>query len=82
MLAFRVYDRFARAYWPTVLPSSYHFGLVVLKFVIAGTFAITVAYLSRRYFEEWFLQRKDRIVWREPSPEASQEEIAGLPAAS
>jgi peptidoglycan/LPS O-acetylase OafA/YrhL len=84
MLAFRIYDRFARAYWPTMLPGSYHFGLVVLKFVIAGSAAIAGAYLSRRYFEEWFLQWKDRIVWSQPSHERlpSSQEVPSLSAAS
>jgi len=30
--------------------------------VVAGGLAIGVAYLSRRYFEEKFLQLKDRLV--------------------
>jgi len=36
LLAFRIYDRVIRAYWPSLLPSSYHFGLVLLKFAVAG----------------------------------------------
>jgi peptidoglycan/LPS O-acetylase OafA/YrhL len=63
VLAFRMYDRIVRSYWPALLPASYHFGLVVLKFTIAGGAAVGAAYLSRRYVEEWFLQLKDRLVW-------------------
>lgn len=61
LLAFRIYDRVIRAYWPHLLPTTYHFGLVLLKFAVAGSGAVGVAYLSRRYFEEPFLRLKDRI---------------------
>ncbi len=62
MLAFRVYDRICRAYLPQLIPSSYHFGLVVLRFALGGGGAIAVAYLSRRFFEERFLRLKDSLV--------------------
>jgi len=62
ILAFRIYDRICVRYWPGLIPSSVHFELVLLKFVVAGGLAIGVAYLSRRYFEEKFLQLKDRLV--------------------
>jgi peptidoglycan/LPS O-acetylase OafA/YrhL len=85
LLAFRIYDRVIRAYWPSLLPSSYHFGLVLLKFAVAGGGAVGAAYLSRRYFEERFLLFKDRIGWSRgvrPDVLVSTQQRAGLPAAS
>jgi len=38
-----------------------HFGLVVLRFFVAGGIAVALAYLSRRYFEETFLQMKGKV---------------------
>lgn len=62
LLAFRMYDRICRLYAPQWIPSNDHFGLVLLRFTIAGTGAIAVAYLSRRFFEERFLRLKDTLV--------------------
>ncbi|MBZ5722027.1 MAG: acyltransferase [Acidobacteriia bacterium] len=74
LLAFRIYDKLSRYYWPQLQPSDGHFGLVVLRFVVAGGFAIGLAYLSRKYFEETFLRLKDRLtqapVTELPSPAA------------
>ena len=61
LLVFRMYDKLSRHYWPQLQPSDGRFGLVVLRFLIAGGFAIGLAYLSRTYFEERFLQLKDRL---------------------
>jgi peptidoglycan/LPS O-acetylase OafA/YrhL len=61
LLVFRIYDRLCRNYWPWLQPTARHFGLVVLRFVLAGGAAIGVAYLSRKYFEERFLRLKDRF---------------------
>jgi peptidoglycan/LPS O-acetylase OafA/YrhL len=66
LLAFRLYDRIIRSRWPALIPTNGHFGLVILKFFIAGGSAVTVAYLSRRYFEQYFLSLKDRIHWSSP----------------
>jgi len=67
LLAFRIYDWTARRYFPTLLPTSGHFNLVLLKFALAGGSAIAIAYLSRKYFEERFLRLKDSLV---PKPSA------------
>ena len=75
LLAFRMYDRICRNYFPQLLPSSYHFGLVVLKFSVAGSGAVAAAYLSRRFYEELFLRLKD-------SRAQSAVESATLPEAS
>ena len=62
ILAFRIYDRICLLYRPSLIPSSDHFELVLLKFALAGGSAVAVAYLSRKYFEERFLRIKDRLV--------------------
>jgi len=61
LLVFRIYDKLCRNYWPWLQPTAGHFGLVVLRFVLAGGAAVGVAYLSRKYFEERFLRLKDRV---------------------
>jgi peptidoglycan/LPS O-acetylase OafA/YrhL len=75
VLAFRMYDNICLRYWSGLVPSNDHFELVVLKFVVAGGFAVGAAYFSRKYFEERFLQLKDRLApnadaelhaWRKP----------------
>jgi|HubBroStandDraft_1064217.scaffolds.fasta_scaffold30524_2 peptidoglycan/LPS O-acetylase OafA/YrhL len=60
LLVFRMYDKLCRIYWPSLQPTPGHFGLIVLRFFLAGGAAIGVAYLSRKYFEERFLRLKDR----------------------
>ena len=40
------------------------FGLLCIRFVIAGTLSVLVAYVSRRYFENPFLRLKDRVSTR------------------
>jgi peptidoglycan/LPS O-acetylase OafA/YrhL len=67
LLAFRMYDRICLRYRPGLIPSNGHFELVLLKFAVAGGFAVGAAYLSRKYFDERFLQLKDRLV---PSADA------------
>lgn len=60
LLIFRLYDKVCRHFWPSLVPSDKHFGLVVLRFAVAGGVAVGVAYLSREYFEERFLKLKDK----------------------
>lgn len=60
-LVFWNYDKLCRRFWPSLQPTSGHFGLIVLRFVVAGGTAVAVAYLSRQYFEERFLRLKDRL---------------------
>jgi peptidoglycan/LPS O-acetylase OafA/YrhL len=59
-----MYDRICRHYAPQWIPSNGHFGLVLLRFAVAGSGAIAVAYLSRGFFEERFLRLKDSLVPR------------------
>lgn len=72
LLAFRIYDRICRHYLPQFIPSSGHFGLVLLRFALAGGGAIAAAYLSRRFFEERFLRLKDSLV---PQPGGPDEPV-------
>ena len=67
-MIFRIYDKGTRAYWPQLQPSAGHFGLVMVRFAVAGGVAVGLAYLSRRYYEEKFLSLKDRVV---PTPFAT-----------
>jgi len=60
-MMFRIYDKTTQAYWPQLEPSAGHFGLVVVRFVVAGGAAVGLAYLSRKYYEERFLRLKDRV---------------------
>ena len=62
LLAFRMYDRVLRHYWPGLMPSNGHFELVLLRYAVGGGAAIGVAYLSRRFYEERFLRLKDSLV--------------------
>jgi len=61
MLAFDVVDDVTTYYFPKVSAHlSYHFGLMVLRFAVAAGLAIGVALLSRKYFEQPFLDLKER----------------------
>lgn len=79
LLAFRMYDRFCRHFVPQWIPSSGHFGLVLLRFVLAGGAAMGVAYLSRRFYEEQFLRLKDSLV---PHSAPQSAEPAMVPASA
>jgi peptidoglycan/LPS O-acetylase OafA/YrhL len=66
MLAFDLVNHWMVRYfpaWHAQLPS--HLGLVFLRFFVAMGLAVGAAFVSRRYFEEWFLGLKDR--WTRPS---------------
>jgi len=56
-----LYDKLSRNFWPSLLPADGQFGLIALRFILAGGAAVALAYLSRRYFEEPFLRLKDRF---------------------
>lgn len=61
LMVFRVYDVLCRKIWPELLPRNDHFGLIALRFVFAGSAAVGLAYLSRKYFEQRFLNMKDKL---------------------
>jgi peptidoglycan/LPS O-acetylase OafA/YrhL len=77
LLAFRIYDRISRRYFPKLIPPAGDFALVFLRFTLAGTAAVLVAYLSRRFFEERFLRLKDSLV---PQPSGVEERKAIITA--
>lgn len=60
MLVFEIVVGLMRRRWPDLPPASGHFGVMVLQFGIAGGCTVVLTYLSRMYFEEWFLRLKDR----------------------
>ena len=61
LLVFQIYDMVTRKFWPGLQPSVGHFDLILLRFVIVSSAAVGFAYISRRYYEEWFLRLKDRV---------------------
>src|SRR3974390_2208171 len=77
LLAFRLYDRLCRHYLPQIMPSGGHFSLVLLRFSLAGSFAVAAAYLSRRFFEERFLRLKDSLGKDSPEPSSVTPQTMG-----
>ncbi len=83
MLVFEVVAQFMSRHWPSYANASGLFGVMVLQFGIAVSCTLVLTYLSRRYFEEWFLRLKDRqkslptesgppsVVQLEPAPEGA-----------
>jgi peptidoglycan/LPS O-acetylase OafA/YrhL len=61
LLAFRLYDRLCRTYAPSFLLTSERSDLLLLRFAVAGGTAVAVAYLSRIYFEDYFLRLKQKL---------------------
>jgi peptidoglycan/LPS O-acetylase OafA/YrhL len=60
-MSFYWYDSVVKVHFPGLFPSHGRFGVMTLRFVIAGGVAILVAAISRRYFEEPFLRLKERF---------------------
>lgn len=58
VLAFDVIDRFVPSFGR--MAAQGHFAMMVFRFLLSASSATLMAYLSRRYFEERFLQLKDR----------------------
>ncbi len=72
-LIFRIYDKLTRIFWPSLQPSMGHFDLIMLRFAVVSAAAVGVSYISRRYYEEWFLQLKERVA--PPLTEAPAETV-------
>jgi peptidoglycan/LPS O-acetylase OafA/YrhL len=75
-LVFRLYDQVCSRYFPQWEAADGHFGLIVLRFVIAVLAATGLTYISRRYYEEFFLRLKKRLApahQRTPSVLVEQE---------
>jgi len=60
MLAFDVVDHFGARLLPRIYTTPQGFLMVVLRFLVGSGLAITLAYLSRWYFEERFLRLKEK----------------------
>ena len=60
MLVFNLFDNFQHQFFPLAPAFKGHFGVMTIRFLISGSIAIFMAFLSRRYFEEPFLRLKDR----------------------
>ncbi|MFY9905291.1 MAG: acyltransferase [Terriglobales bacterium] len=73
LMIFHLYDKIAGIFWPALVPSAGHFSVIVLRFAIGSAAAVGLAYLSRKYYEEWFLRLKDRAV---PQPVTAEPAIA------
>jgi peptidoglycan/LPS O-acetylase OafA/YrhL len=76
MLAFDFVNHCMVIYFPGELEQlSSHFGIMFLRFLASMAIAVGVSFLSRKYFEEWFLRLKGR--WTAPiSRSASRPAIA------
>jgi peptidoglycan/LPS O-acetylase OafA/YrhL len=61
LLIFSIYNEICAKVDPALLPTSGHFGVVVLRSIVAGGFAVAVSYVSRKFFEEKFLKLKHRL---------------------
>ena len=79
-MTFRIYDKVTGRFWPWLQPSVGHFGLIVLRFAVVSATAIGLAYLSREYYEEWFLRRKERIPAQ--PVETAMKVVATVPSAA
>jgi len=58
---FRANDYGVRLAWPRLAASAQHFGFVIIRFMVVGSLAAVLAFLSKRYFEKPFLRLKDRV---------------------
>jgi peptidoglycan/LPS O-acetylase OafA/YrhL len=61
MMVAGLYDRMGYRFLAFAQPRSGRFDLAVFRFLMTTAFAISLAYLSRRYFEEFFLRFKNRF---------------------
>jgi peptidoglycan/LPS O-acetylase OafA/YrhL len=67
LLVFDAYDQLIQKFWPAVAAPTEHILLfMLLRFGIPAGLSILLAYLSRRYFEEYFMRLK-----RHPVPRSS-----------
>ena len=60
MLVFEVVVHFLGRMWPGLPPAKGHFAVMALRFCISAPLTLGLMYLSRRYFEQPFLDLKDR----------------------
>jgi len=60
MLVFNIFDNFQHRFFPLIPEFRGHIEVMTVRFLIGGSVAVFLAFLSRRYFEEPFLRLKDR----------------------
>ena len=80
LLCFDLVDHYSVRFWPSLRSAERNFGLMLIRFLIAGTLAVTIAYLSRRYFEEPFLRLKERLPSHASPDPAIEAEFAESPS--
>jgi peptidoglycan/LPS O-acetylase OafA/YrhL len=61
LLIFWGYDKYVQKLAPKLIEEQNDWRWIWLRFAVAGSLAVIVAYLSRRFFEEPFLRLKDRL---------------------
>jgi peptidoglycan/LPS O-acetylase OafA/YrhL len=61
MLVFGLEDFLVNRYLPAWSSPAGHFGQMVILFTVAAAITVGLTYLSRRYFEEFFLRLKHRV---------------------
>jgi len=62
LLIFGAYNHRISGIWPRLTPAEGHFGIVTLRFVVCFSISTGIAFLSRQYFEEWFLKMRPQSV--------------------
>jgi len=78
-MIFRIYDKITARFWPGCSLGR-TLDLIVLRFRVVSAVAIGLAYLSREYYEEWFLRRKERIA--PPPAETAVKVVLTAPSAA
>ena len=78
-MIFRIYDKVARIFLPWLQPSAAHFSLIVLRFAVVSAAAVGLSYVSRKYYEEWFLRLKERVA---PPPSETVKVVIPAPSPS
>ena len=78
-MLFRLYDHLMGTFWPALQPSVRNFSSIVLRFAVVSVAAVGLSYVSRKYYEEWFLRLKDRVA---PPAKTSVKPIVLEPSAS
>lgn len=81
MLVFGMVLDFIGRHYPGWANATGHFEIMVLQFCVTAVLTLVLSYLSRRYFEEWFLQLKDRKPAAMISDERTVAELDPAPAA-
>ena len=61
MLVFDMTDQAVSVFVPQLKATSGHFGLMTLRFTLGLAATVVIASLSRKYFEQFFLQLKERV---------------------